>query len=262
MKKKILTSIDQIEKEYRVKIILACESGSRSWGFPSKDSDYDVRFLYVNTRDWYLTISEKSDVIELPINDELDINGWDLRKALKLLRKSNSPLLEWLSSPIQYRDWNSAVDPIIKLSKKAFMPKSSCYHYLSVARNCISTFQNDEKIKLKKYMYAIRTILCCQWIVENLNQPPMHINDLISELLAEDDLRETIRRLISIKMEHTEKYLVQRSPIIEKYVADQLDDLSKRIPENFTKPEIEEFDKVFRKVLDEVSIYENKTAHR
>jgi len=254
LKEKILNSLDQIEKEYKVKIILACESGSRAWGFPSKDSDYDVRFLYVNPRDWYLTISEKSYVIELPISDELDINGWDLKKALKLLRKSNSPLLEWLSSPIQYREWNSAVDPIKKLSKKAFMPKSSCYHYLSVARNCISTFQNDEKIKLKKYMYAIRTILCCQWIVENLNQPPMHINELITVLLAEDDLKETIRRLISIKMEHPEKYLVQRSPIIEKYIADQSEDLSRKIPENFTKPEIEEFDKVFRKILDKVNI--------
>jgi len=88
LKEKILNSLDQIEKEYKVKIILACESGSRAWGFPSKDSDYDVRFLYVNPRDWYLTISEKSYVIELPISDELDINGWDLKKALKLLRKS------------------------------------------------------------------------------------------------------------------------------------------------------------------------------
>ncbi|MEE9609612.1 MAG: nucleotidyltransferase domain-containing protein, partial [Desulfatiglandales bacterium] len=182
MEEKILTNLDQIEKEYMVKIILACESGSRAWGFPSKDSDYDVRFIYVNPRDWYLSISEKRDVIELPIDNELDINGWDLRKALQLLRKSNSPLLEWLSSPIQYRNWNSAVDPIIKLSKKAFMPISSCYHYLSVARNNMSKFQNDKKIKIKTYMYAIRTILCCQWIVKNLNQPPMHINDLLSDL--------------------------------------------------------------------------------
>jgi len=254
MEEKISTNLDQIEKEYRVKIILACESGSRAWGFPSKDSDYDVRFIYVNSRDWYLTIGEKTDVIELPIDNELDINGWDLRKALQLLRKSNSPLLEWLSSPIQYRIWNSAVDPIMKLSKKSFMPKSSCYHYLSLARNSMSKFQNGEKMKIKTYMYAIRAIFCCQWIVKNLNQPPMHIEDLISDLLADNELGETIRRLISIKMEHTEKYFVERSPVIEKYLVDQLGHLNKRIPENLPKPEIKEFDKLFRKIVDQVSI--------
>jgi len=254
MEKTILTNLDQIEEEYRVKIILACESGSRAWGFPSKDSDYDVRFIYVNPRDWYLSISEKRDVIELPIDNELDINGWDLRKALQLLRKSNSPLLEWLSSPIRYRNLNSALAPIIKLSKKAFMPKSSCYNYLSVAKNSISKVQNNKRIKIKTYMYAIRTIFCCKWIVENLNQPPMHINELLSGLLTDNELREAINRLISIKMENTEKYLVQRSPLIDEYLADHLAGLSERIPENFTKPEIEEFDMVFRKILNEVSI--------
>lgn len=247
-------NLDQIEKEYRVKIILACESGSRAWGFPSKDSDYDVRFIYINPRDWYLSIGQKRDVIELPIDNELDINGWDLRKALQLLRKSNSPLLEWLSSPIRYRNLNSALAPIIKLSKKAFMPKSSCFNYLSVARNSISKFQNDEKIKIKAYMYAIRTILCCRWIVENLNQPPMHINDLLSDLSDDNELREAINMLIRIKRENTEKYLVQRSPLIDEYLAEQLAVLSERIPENFTKPGIEEFDRVFRKILNEVSI--------
>jgi hypothetical protein len=75
-------------------------------GFESTDSDWDVRFIYVHPRDWYLSIDveDKRDVIERPINDELDISGWDLRKALKLLRKSNPPLLEWLSSPIIYKE--------------------------------------------------------------------------------------------------------------------------------------------------------------
>lgn len=102
----ILARLEQIEKDEDVTIFYACESGSRAWGFPSADSDYDVRFIYVRPRDWYLSIDveEKRDVIERPINDALDISGWDLRKALKLLRKSNPPLLEWLSSPIVYKE--------------------------------------------------------------------------------------------------------------------------------------------------------------
>ena len=100
MKSRILKELNAIEKNNDVKVIYACESGSRAWGFASEDSDYDVRFIYVHSKYWYLTIADKRDVIEIPFNGRLDINGWGVRKSLKLLRKSNSPLLEWLSSPI------------------------------------------------------------------------------------------------------------------------------------------------------------------
>ena len=105
MEKEILKRIAEVEATENVTIFYACESGSRAWGFPSADSDYDVRFIYLRKPDWYLSIDveDKRDVIERPINDELDISGWDLRKALKLLWKSNPPLLEWLVSPIVYK---------------------------------------------------------------------------------------------------------------------------------------------------------------
>lgn len=65
-----------IETEYGVRVLYACESGSRGWGFASPDSDYDVRFIYVHSLQWYLQVSAQRDVIEIPISDELDINGW------------------------------------------------------------------------------------------------------------------------------------------------------------------------------------------
>jgi predicted nucleotidyltransferase len=260
MKEIILENLDRIEKEHRVKIILACESGSRAWGFPSRDSDYDVRFLYVNEKDWYLAVAEKRDVIELPIEDEIDLNGWDLRKALQLLRKSNSPLLEWLSSPIRYRCWGSAVDSIVGLSEKAFMPKSACHHYLSMARNSMSKFQKNGKINIKAYMYALRPILCCEWIVKNLSQPPMHISDLISDLLTNNELKKIITKLIGIKKAHSEDFRIQRSSEIEKYLIDQLAALSKKIPENSPKPKIEEFDEVFREILCKLTRINRKSA--
>jgi predicted nucleotidyltransferase len=63
-----------------------------------------VRFLYARPVEWYLSIDleHRRDVIEVPIAGNLDINGWDLRKALQLFRRSNLPLLEWLGSPIVY----------------------------------------------------------------------------------------------------------------------------------------------------------------
>ena len=108
VREEILKRLDQIEREENVSIVYACESGSRAWGFESTDSDWDVRFIYVHGQDWYLSIDveEKRDVIERPVNDELDISGWDLRKALKLVRRS-PPLLEWLSSPIISKETKS-----------------------------------------------------------------------------------------------------------------------------------------------------------
>jgi len=101
----ILERLAAIEHTELVHILYACESGSRAWGFASPDSDYDVRFIYVRPRDWYLSIDleRRRDVIERPIEGVLDINGWDLRKALQLMRKSNPPLFEWLHSPLVYR---------------------------------------------------------------------------------------------------------------------------------------------------------------
>ena len=98
----ISSRLTEIESENKIKIVYACESGSRAWGFPSANSDFDVRFIYIRPVEWYLSIDEKRDVIEHPINEQLDINGWDLKKALQLLRKTNPPLLEWLGSPIIY----------------------------------------------------------------------------------------------------------------------------------------------------------------
>ena len=104
MRKSIIESIQSIEKDEHVVAFYVCESGSRAWGFPSSDSDYDVRFLYMHPVDWYLSIEPKRDVIEKPIDNQLDINGWVLKKALSLFRKSNPPLLEWLGSPIIYQE--------------------------------------------------------------------------------------------------------------------------------------------------------------
>ena len=102
MKNEISKELNRIEEDYDVKILFACESGSRAWGFPSKDSDYDVRFVYCHQKDWYLNLEKQRDVIEKPIHDLLDISGWDLDKTLRLLRKSNPNILEWATSPIIY----------------------------------------------------------------------------------------------------------------------------------------------------------------
>ena len=251
MKGRIQHELNEIEKNYNVKIIYACESGSRAWGFASSDSDYDVRFIYTHPKDWYLTIAEKRDVIENPLDGDLDINGWDIRKSLILLRKSNSPLLEWISSPIKYRNVKPKMNVFVELSADAFLPESSCYHYLSMAKNIISNFDDGEVVKIKSYLYSLRTILCCKWIIMRLNQPPMKIQDLLKKFLPSGELREIVDNLIYVKSGGTESAKIKRSLQLEEYLKGQLNFLETKIPKNPKKIPIEKFDSVFQDILSE-----------
>jgi predicted nucleotidyltransferase len=253
MKNRILKELENIEKTHGVKIIYACESGSRAWGFASKDSDYDVRFIYMHPNDWYLSIAEKRDVIEIPANVEFDITGWDIRKSLRLLRKSNSPLLEWLSSPIVYKNVEAAVIPFFELSKRAFLPESSCHHYLSMARSSIVKFQNEQDVKIKTYLYAARTILCCRWIIERMNQPPMLIQDLLKEFLPTGKIRKFIDKLIDLKGNDSESAKIKRSVNFEDYVNEKFNILDAKIPKNPSKIPIKEFDSVFKDILEQIN---------
>jgi uncharacterized protein len=134
MRSEITEYLQRIEVEQDVSILYACESGSRAWGFPSADSDYDIRFVYVHPMEWYLSIQEKRDVLEFPICDNLDFNGWDIRKALRLFHKSNPPLLEWLGSPIVYQEKGDFANRLRELSKSYYSPTSCIYHYLHMAQ--------------------------------------------------------------------------------------------------------------------------------
>ena len=133
MKDIIKAELKRIEEEHEIKILLAIESGSRGWGFASTDSDYDIRFIYIHRPEWYLSIDEKRDVIEYPVNNLLDISGWDIRKTLKLFRKSNPPILEWLQSPVIYIERADFAENLRKLTTEFFSPKSCMYHYLNMA---------------------------------------------------------------------------------------------------------------------------------
>ena len=99
----IRKKLKEIEQKENVKIIMAVESGSRAWGFASPDSDYDVRFVYVRRPEDYLRLEKTKDVIEWQLDDVLDINGWDLKKALQLMHDSNPSIFEWCASPIVYQ---------------------------------------------------------------------------------------------------------------------------------------------------------------
>lgn len=249
MKETILKELDRIEREKEVKIILASESGSRAWGFPSNDSDYDVRFIYAHRRDWYLSISKRREVIELPISGDLDINGWDLRKALELMRKSNAPLMEWLISPIQYRVWSPWYERLLSLSGQAFLPETACWHYLSMAGKKMEAIEAAERVRAKTYMYAIRATLCCQWIIDRGTQPPMETSILLKEVGGDASLVARVLDLVQQKQCQSESQEIARSSTIDAYLRSVLTGIECRIPKNTHRNSVDMFDRVFRTIL-------------
>jgi len=210
-----------------------------------------VRFIYVHPLDWYLSVVDQRDIIEMPADDQLDINGWDVRKSLNLLRKSNSVILEWLASPIKYCEDELAVAPLVEISQKAFMPGFSYQHYLGMARGSLAACQTDERVKIKSYLYAIRPVLCCRWIIKHKKQAPMLIDDLIAEFFPgqDNELRQYIDRVIRIKKGSDEGVRVDRSPLLENHLCSQLAELGTLIPENPPKLPVEDFNDIFRRIV-------------
>lgn len=188
MEMRIEETLERIEWEHDVDILYACESGSRAWGFASSDSDYDVRFIYAGRLNHYLTVAKTRDVIELPIVDDLDINGWDVKKALSLLRVSNPTLLEWLHSPVVYRADSEFLSAIRDLSVKAMRPRALCYHYLSMAKNNWRNDIDKAHTTAKKYLYTLRALLCVKWIVERNTIPPVSFDELVRGTVTSEAL--------------------------------------------------------------------------
>ena len=149
MRHKVQRQLNDVERRYGVRVLYACESGSRGWGFASPDSDYDVRFLYVHSLEWYLRVDAPCDVIELPIDDELDVCGWEWRKALGLLKGANPTLIEWLDSPVVYRQDDATVQALKKLIPHWFSPLRARWHYYSMARKNFRGYLQGEQVRLK-----------------------------------------------------------------------------------------------------------------
>ncbi len=223
MKSKILSQLHEIEAEENIRIVYACESGSRAWGFPSTDSDYDVRFLYVRPVEWYLSIDVKRDVIERPVHDGLDISGWDLKKALRLFRKSNPPLLEWLSSPIVYLDQYSAAENMRGLLPDYYSPTTCLYHYLHLARGNYREYLKGDMVWIKKYFYVLRPLLAMNWIEQGWGVVPTDFNILVDKLAIEPPVAQEIARLLAAKRAGAELDRGLRIEAFSRFIEEALD---------------------------------------
>lgn len=247
MKEIVEQKLQQIEKACGIKILYSCESGSRAWGFPSPDSDYDVRFIYTRQLEGYLTIQPKKDHLPFPINDELDIYGWDISKVLHLITRSNTTPFEWLQSPVVYKEDTTFKDELWTLCQSYFCPRSNIHHYLGIARGAMETVQRED-IKIKKLFYVIRPILAALWCVEKNTISPMSIYPLMD--LLTDDLRKKVLSLIELKSTANESYLIEIDQDIKTWIGRTFDycmEASLQLTKRDFDPKIA--DEFFRKTI-------------
>ncbi len=218
MREQILRHLAETETAYGIRILFACESGSRAWGFPSPDSDYDVRFLYVHPSERYLGIEELVDEIAPPPDEVMDLKGWDLRKTPRLMRASNATPYEWAQSPIVYREEAGFRERFAALLPQYFSPRTTVQHYLGLARKTWKTALQHPEVRLKKYFYVLRPLMAATWILEKRTVPPMEFAPLLEAAHLSVDVRGAVDRLLLQKADAAESATMPPDPLLHAYI--------------------------------------------
>lgn len=231
----ITNIVTDFARQRGVRPLVALESGSRSWGFASQDSDYDVRFIYVLPLDSYLTIGDekRTEQYEIMLRGaldglDLDIVGWDIRKFLMLLKKTNPSVIEWVRSPTIYFDTENAygyyADRFLGLMREHYNPVSAVQHYYSMALNNARQFLQGDAVNRKKYLYVSRPIICAHWILQNSyhEMPPIDINDLLLQVPLEREVLVEFMQLLAEKRAGTEMLVGPRLHALHAFIDESL----------------------------------------
>ncbi|MEO6891932.1 MAG: nucleotidyltransferase domain-containing protein [Ktedonobacteraceae bacterium] len=231
----IKQALSAVETQEQVRILYACESGSRAWGFSSHDSDYDVRFLYVRAKEAYLRVDPPRDVIERPFVNDLDISGWDIFKALRLLRKSNPPLLEWLLSPSIYQESSASIEELRALARHFYSPVALYYHYSRMAEgNYRQYLQEKTKVILKKYLYTIRPLIALLFLEQHGQLPPTNFLETLLQVQLPEEVCTHIHALITRKQGGAELGLGAPDTVLNAFIEEHLNAWGKQA---FSAPE-------------------------
>lgn len=267
MREKILGALRHIEREERVSILVAVEAGSRAWGFESPDSDFDVRYVYVRRPDAYMEIDPRRDVIDhyhtqpyiagTQFDDPLlDITGWDVKKALQLMRKGSPQLQEWLNSPTVYSSLQRY--RLLELSNSLDRFEPVYAFYRSMAASNFRTYLQGERVRYKKYLYVIRPLFAAQWVVTYRTFPPVHFRTLFNDVIVQYEmmfphLRDAIELLLERKASASELEDAPRDDALHEWICCEL----KRKPTQMNDPESDPTSKLnlyFQEVVREFAL--------
>lgn len=254
IRSEILRRIGHAEKEHGVRVLLAVESGSRAWGFESPDSDYDARFIYVREDGWYLSldVEDKRDVIEYPIEDEIDLNGWDIRKALRLFARSNPTFVEWLQSPIVYVEHGDIAAQARALMPDVYSCAGGVHHYRSMAKTNYRGYLRADRVPLKKYFYVLRPLLSVLWLERYRSPAPIEFAKLLHLLDGNDRLLKDIDDLLERKRSAPETKLGPPIASLNAFIENELERLERLEglrPDDSVEGAMNELNEVFRSAI-------------
>ncbi len=240
VRSEVLRRLRRAEAEHGVRILFAVESGSRAWGFSSPDSDFDVRFIYMHEPSWYQSVDleERRDVIEYPIVDEIDLNGWDARKALRLFWKSNPAFVEWIQSPIVYLEQDAFRQRAVEALPMIYRPEKGIFHYRSMAKTNYRGYLQESKVRLKKYFYVLRPLLAARWIDRTQGAPPIEFAKLMTELEGEQSVLGAVNALLEKKRMTAELGLADSVPELNTFIEAELNGSVGPAPEKPRSPEV------------------------
>lgn len=228
----IISRLREIENTEDIQILYACESGSRAWGFASPDSDFDIRFIYKRPLKDYVVLKDLPDTLEYPIQDNLDYSGWDFKKFLFHLYKSNGVMFEWLQSPIAYRDIQGFRNTFQKLMADYFNPRSTINHYLGLTKRTYLDFGESTEVKLKKYFYILRPLMAASWIHRKKTIPPMDFESLLASADWDNRILSLVSELKQKKERSDESQLIPRITDLESFVTEKMQYYEANLPEN------------------------------
>lgn len=243
----------RLEQQHDIKILYAVESGSRAWGFASTDSDWDVRYIYIHKLDWYLKIDEQKDNREEILPNDIDLAGWELKKALRLFRKSNPPILEWLRSPIVYLQQFSTADKLRTLTQEVFNPKSCLHHYLHMAEGNFKQYLQKDNVRIKKYFYVLRPILACDWIKQTNTMAPMEFHKLLESQVTDPHVMSKIQNLLKRKMSGEELNEEPQIKILNDFLEQKIEFYSEYVKSlgQIEQPNTARLDELFKETIYE-----------
>ncbi|MDE3839325.1 hypothetical protein C0966_08150 [Bacillus methanolicus] len=197
--------LNELEKRYEIEILFACEAGSRAWGTHSDDSDFDIRFIYrFKNIKKYLSIDPPKDVLDL--TDQFDIHGWDIFKAMQLLRKSNPSLFEWAYSPVVYVNKHTFRETLQYMIETGYSPYSLFMHYMQVMSRNVKDVKNKENYddkRQKQLLQAIKAFLIALRLYEKNKVSNELLNFLSQPEMEKDVLYNQYSILVKAKQEKT-----------------------------------------------------------
>jgi len=254
VRSEIVRRLAKAEDEHSVRILFAIESGSRAWGFASPNSDYDVRFIYVREPQWYqaVDLEERRDVIEYKIVDDIDLNGWDVRKALRLFWKSNPAFVEWIQSPITYMERSDFRAGAQRALPEIYAPEKGIYHYRSMAKTNYRSYLREAEVPLKKYFYVLRPLLAARWVAKTGSAAPIEFDRLLGLLHNEPAVLAEVEKLLYQKRRSPELGRAPAVPVLNDFIEAELSTEVPTAPKKSRSPRIvNQLNLLFHNVLQE-----------